>query len=228
MSKHSKNILNNWKLWVAVLAIVGLIFIAIIAVCENQTENASNMGKIEENKKQFTDQEIIEFAKSEIKKKLRYPETVIFQNEQILETENNKTVVSIYSVSDDKNHEEGRMKFVLGIEDNKGKLQMFNIATNEDTSTTDVCKEFEELVNKGKYEEVYNNLFSSTLKKRLTVEEFGNYNLNLEGHIATATPKVNSNGYLEYVTTTIKDKNGQYWIIIFKNGMIYSFSKVEI
>ena len=42
MSKHSKNILNNWKLWVAVLAIVGLIAISVIAVYENKIENVSS------------------------------------------------------------------------------------------------------------------------------------------------------------------------------------------
>ncbi len=45
MSKHSKNILNNWKLWVAVLAIVGLIACISIFALRNKLTAEETVSK---------------------------------------------------------------------------------------------------------------------------------------------------------------------------------------
>lgn len=85
MSKHSKNILNNWKLWVAVLAIVGLISISIIAVYENKTENVNSNTSTEYamigkkiNLTNKIKKEMYEKVKKDITDSLKTPSTAIF------------------------------------------------------------------------------------------------------------------------------------------------------
>lgn len=227
MKKSGKKIEKNWELWIGVIIGIIIILGIMIGIGNYSKEISSNeIEKTGYENKEFTNEEIIEFAKSEIKKKLRYPDTVIFQKNEILGKEDNKFVVSIYSISQDKNYEEGRMKFVLGIKNNKGILETYQIATNEQTCNNDVAEEFEMLVKEKKYDEIYENLFANVLKNKLSKTDFINYNLDLTDSKVTAEPNVDSNNYLKYITTTIKDKDGQYWIIIIKNGMIYSFSKV--
>ncbi len=176
--------------------------------------------------KKVSNEEVINFAKEQVKQKLRYPSTAKFQKEEIIGNEDNKYVVSMYSVSEDKNHEEGRVRFIVGIKNNNGILNMFNIATNEDTCHIDVVEEFEDLVAQKKYSEIYDNLFSSTLKNKLSKSDFISYDLNLAESNTVATPTVDNNNYLKYVTTVTRDKNGQLWLMRIKNGMIYEFDKV--
>lgn len=176
--------------------------------------------------KKVTDEEIISFAEEEVKQRLRYPSTAKFQNEEIIGNEDNKYVVSMYSVSEDKNHEEGRVKFIVGIENSNGILSMFNIATNEDTCHIDVAEEFEKLANEKKYDEIYDNLFCSKLKETLSREKFKNYNLNLTYCTVDAKANANTDNYLQYVTVTIKNKiTDKQWILTIKNGMIYNFTE---
>lgn len=196
-------------------------------VSKNVDEAISSNDNLTQNKK-INDTEILTFAESEVKKKLRHSEDVVFQDEEIIGRQDNQFVVSIYSISKDKNNEEGRLHFVIGIQNDKGNLKTFNIATNQDSCNIDVAEEFENLVSEKKYDLIYDNLFASLLKERLSKQEFINYNLDLTNSKVDAKPEVDSNNYLKYITTTIKDKNGQYWIMIIKNGMIYSFSKVMI
>lgn len=198
-----------------------------IEVSKNVAETINSNDNSNQNK-EITDAEILAFAESEVKKKLRHPEDVIFQNEEIIGRQDNQFVVSVYSISKDKNNEEGRLHFVMGIQNDKGNLKTFNIATNQDSCNVDVAEEFENLVSEKKYDLIYENLFASLLKEKLSKQEFVNYNLDLTNSKVEAKPEVDSNNYLKYITTTIKDKNGQYWIMIIKNGMIYSFSKVMI
>lgn len=178
------------------------------------------------NSRKVTDEEVISFAKEEVKQKLRYPSTAKFQNAEIIGNEDDKYVVSMYSVSKDKNYEEGRLRFIVGVENNKGILNMFNIATNEDTCNVDVAEEFEDLVAQRKYSEIYDNLFSSTLKSKLSKSDFISYNLDFMDSNTEATPTTDSDNYLKYVTTITIDKNGQSWLMKIKNGMIYEFDKI--
>lgn len=228
MSKHGKSIWNDWIIWAIVVVVIILVG-GIIVLCTRNGENTIATSKQEYNTnniKEISDNDIIDFAKEEAKKKLRYPETVKFQKEEIIGREKDIYVVSLFSVSDDLNKEEGRLKFVVGMKKNKKQLELVNIATNNDTCNTDVAKEFEELVSQKKYTEIYDNLFATTLKKRLPKSEFANYNLDLSGSKTDAEPTVDSNNYLKYVTASIIDKKGQHWVMIIKNGMIYNFSKI--
>lgn len=218
---EEKDISKDWRLWLGVIATAIIISIGVIYLNRNIPKQVASTST-----EQISDEDIIEFAKEEIKKKLRYPDTAKFQKEEIIGKEGNKSVVNMYCISDDRNHEEGRMQFVLGIKNNNGRLETLNIGTNEQTCNTDVAKEFEDLVNEKKYSEIYDNLFSNTLKNKLSKSDFINYNLDLSGSKTEAKPNVDSNNYLKYVTTVTIDKDGQYWTMMIKNGMIYNFSKV--
>lgn len=85
MSKHSKSIWENWKLWVTILAIVGLIAISVIAVYENKTENVSSntcteytmIGK-KINLTNKMKKEMYEKIKKDITDSLKTPSTATF------------------------------------------------------------------------------------------------------------------------------------------------------
>lgn len=205
--------------FVVIFAIIALIF-CISMIKDSYFSKSVNTGKT------IDDKEIIRFAEKEVKQKLRYPETAKFQKEEIIGKKGNVSVVRLYSVSDDKNHEEGRVKFVIGIENNNGELNMVNIATNEDTCHIDVAEEFEKLIEEKKYEEIYDNLFSTTLKNKLLKSDFISYDLDLAESNTVANPSVDNNNYLESVTTVTRDKNGQLWLMKIKNGMIYEFDNI--
>ena len=205
--------------FVVIFAILALIF-CIIMLKDSLVSKSIDTGKVIDNK------QIIKFAEKEVKQKLRYPETAKFQKEEIIGKKGNVSVVSLYSVSDDKNHEEGRMKFVIGVENDNGQLKMVNIATNEGTCNTDVAEEFEKLTKEKKYDEIYDNLFSTTLKNKVLKNDFISYDLNLDESNTVATPTVDNNNYLKYITTVTRDKNGQMWLMRIKNGMIYEFDKI--
>lgn len=205
--------------FVVIFAIIALIF-CIQMIKDSYFSKSVNTGKT------IDDKEIIRFAEKEVKQKLRYPETAKFQKEEIIGKKGNVSVVRLYSVSDDKNHEEGRVKFVIGIENNNGELKMVNIATNEDTCHIDVAEEFEKLIEEKKYEEIYDNLFSTTLKNKLLKSDFISYDLDLAESNTVANPSVDNNNYLESVTTVTRDKNGQLWLMKIKNGMIYEFDNI--
>lgn len=111
MSKHSKNILNNWKLWVAVLAIVGLIAISVIAVYENKIENVSSntstkyamIGK-KINLTNKIKKEMYEKVKKDITDSLKTPSTAIFpkMNDWHIEV-NYNNVIEVKSYVDSQN-----------------------------------------------------------------------------------------------------------------------------
>lgn len=111
MSKHSKNILNDWKLWVAVLAIVGLISISIIAVYENKTENVSSNTSTEYamigkkiNLTNKIKKEMYEKVKKDITDSLKTPSTAIFpkMNDWHIDV-NYNNVIEVKSYVDSQN-----------------------------------------------------------------------------------------------------------------------------
>lgn len=222
MSK-SKNIFKDKKVQIIIIIAVALIVIVLAWGISKTLETDTVSSEKVEIKKEITDNDIIEFAKNEIKKKLRHPETARFQKEEILGKEDNKIVVSIYSVSDDKNNEEGRLHFVLGIKNNKNILEMFNIATNEDTCNADVAEEFERLMKINDYEQIYNQLFTTNLKKQITLEEFKGYKINMYAAENVTANLLADNSILTSFYDSINKKS---YIITIKNGMIIKIQQV--
>ena len=80
-----RSTLENWKFWIAVLAIVGLISISVIAVYENQTENVSSNTSSEYtmigkkiNLTNKMKKEMYEKVKKDITDSLKTPSTATF------------------------------------------------------------------------------------------------------------------------------------------------------
>lgn len=222
MSRHSKSVWKNWKLWIGVTTI--LIVIAIMGTFYdlNKETSSNSIQKVENKTKKITDEEIIEFAKEEIKKKLRYPETARFKLKK-LDREQWKSLVDIYSISKDTEGDEGRLEFVVRIEETNNGLKYVEMGSNNDTCNVDVAKEFEQLMKNCDHEQVYNELFTSNLKKKIKLEEFKSYGINMYATEHVTADRLADNSILTSFYDSINRKS---YLVTIKNGMITKFQQV--
>ena len=223
MGEKNKNMLMDWKLWIIIATIFIIVLVIALIINDSYKKvSLSSIAKIENTKNEITNEEIIEFAKDEIKKKLIDPETAIFKLKE-LQRNKGQCLVDIYSISKDKEGNEGRLEFAVRIEENNNELRYIDMGSNKDTCDVDMAEEFEKLMKNCNYEQVYNELFTTNLKEQINLETFKNYKINMYAAERANAIQLADNSILVSFYDSVNRKS---YLITIKNGMITKFQQV--
>ncbi len=205
-----------------------ILFVAILIVFSFIISNSITYKPTSSDitEKETTDEEIIEYAKSEIKKRLKYSDTAMFSNENI-SFQDNKYIVECYCTSKNGNKQETKVKFITIIEKCKNKLVCLDMMTNGETCTRDAKDIVEQLIKEKKYEEIFNEWFNSTEKNVMDYDKFINYLNEYPIDLAQASfeeKEYEENKKIELYIQEANNENRWYiWYFTFLNGQVYNF-----
>lgn len=221
---EKKKILWNNYTWVGI--VIFIIIIALIIMIYNK-----NFIKQAENKliTEITEDNIIEFAKQEIKTKLEYPDTASFSKEKITFQED-KYIIECYCTSNNRNKQETKVKFITIVQIENNNLKCIDMMTNGETCTKDAKEIVEELIKKGEYRKIYDDWFNSTEKYAMSYDKFINYLNKYPIDLQKATFKEEEFQENKKIILYIEEKNNKdreyKWYFSFLNGQVYLFDVI--